>query len=326
MNKELILITSYCNTKEKKETLLSLLKSIQNFRDDYSILLCSHLPLDNFYYDYIDYFYYDKNNFIFTSPKFNYNSWFGPFGPTHEYRIWSSYVEYGNTHPAILSMMIPATKIAESLGYEKIHYFEYDSIIHKIDELRDNSKLLDIYDYVIYRGENTHLFVGSLHSYNTKKIVDELKLFNIEDIKSLYINYGSKIPEDIMFNIINNQRSYIIKKYEDLIKNGIEVSKIRGNKLYWDIPFYEERTNNLMFISHNNNNKNHEVKIIVNDNQIHNITDLTFPGWKIIKLLDNFQDLQSIIVLRNNEKVMDLKFDEESRNEFLLYNKSEGII
>jgi hypothetical protein len=326
MNKELILITSYCNTKEKKETLLSLLKNLQNFRDDYSILLCSHLPLDHFYYDYIDYFYYDKNNFILKSPKFNYNSWFAPFGEKHSYIIRSSYVEYGNTHAAILSMVIPGTKIAESLGYEKIHYLEYDSIIHKIDELKDNSKLLDTYDYVIYRGEKTHLLVGSIHSYKTKKIVDELKIFDIENIKSVYINYGSNIPENITFDMINNQRTYIVKKYEDLINNGIEVSKIRGNKYYWDVPFYEESTNSLLFISHNNNNENHDVKIIVNGNQIFNIQNLIPSGWRIIKLLDNFQDLQNIIVIRNNQIVMDLTFDEESRNEFLLYNKSVGIL
>lgn len=147
MDKELIIIASYCNTKEKKEILLSFLQSLQPFRDDYSVLLSSHIPIDYIFYDYIDHFYYNNDNTILKTPTYNYNSW---FGPKDNYIIWSTYVEFGNTHAAIWSMLIPSIKIGNIFGYKKIHCFEYDSVVHRIDELKDNSKLLDNYDYILY--------------------------------------------------------------------------------------------------------------------------------------------------------------------------------
>lgn len=321
MEKELIIITSYCNTKEKKDVLLHFLKSLQNFRNEFSVLLTSHIPLDSFYYDYIDYFYYDKNNLILNSPSYNYNSW---FGPKDNYIINSSYVELGNTHATILSMLIPSIKVAEGLGYKKLHYFEYDSYVHKIDELKDNSRILNDYDFVVYGTKNNHLMNGSIYSFRTDRVIDLYKKYDIEQIKSLYKNKPT-IPENITFDLINTQRKCVVKNYEDLNKNGIEVSKVRGNKFYWDVPYYDTETGELLFISHNNNNEEtHDVKIIVNEDKIFNIKGLIPSEWRIIKLLDNFYDVQSLIVLRNNNKILDLKFDDETRDEFMRYNKSTG--
>ena len=67
--KDLILITSYCPDSEKKEMLFEFLKSLQKFRNEYDIFLSSHLPIDNFYFNYVDYFYYDnfkQNNVSYT--------------------------------------------------------------------------------------------------------------------------------------------------------------------------------------------------------------------------------------------------------------------
>jgi hypothetical protein len=55
MNKELILITTYCPNKEKKEILFDFLKQLQKFRDKYDILVSSHTPLDTHFFDYFDY-------------------------------------------------------------------------------------------------------------------------------------------------------------------------------------------------------------------------------------------------------------------------------
>lgn len=130
MDKELMLVTSYCDTTEKKEILLECLKSLQPFRNDYSIFLTSHLPLDNFFYDYIDYFYYDKNNYLITDPKISDDSdW---FSLNQNFTIFSTYTSKGNTLGSIWSMFIPSIQVVKSLGYKKIHYLEYDSVINNI--------------------------------------------------------------------------------------------------------------------------------------------------------------------------------------------------
>src|SRR6056300_1578465 len=130
--KDLILITSYCPNTERKEKLFEFLKSLQKFRDKYDIFLASHLPIDNFYFNYIDYFYYDKNNVILEDIEYRQNAWFSPWD---DYVIWSSYTSIGNTISAIWDMIIPSISMAKSLNYEKIHCFEYDSLITDIKEI-----------------------------------------------------------------------------------------------------------------------------------------------------------------------------------------------
>jgi hypothetical protein len=79
MNKELILIPSYCPDKKRKEIFFAFLKQLQNFRDKYDILVASHTPLDTHFFDYFDYFYYDKNNVILTNIEYRQNGFFCPF-------------------------------------------------------------------------------------------------------------------------------------------------------------------------------------------------------------------------------------------------------
>ena len=70
MSKELILIVAYCPNKERKEILFDFLKQLQMFRCSYDILVASHTPLDVNFFEYFDYFYYDKNNVILTDIDF----------------------------------------------------------------------------------------------------------------------------------------------------------------------------------------------------------------------------------------------------------------
>ena len=76
MGKELILVLTYCPNKERKEILFNFLKQLQKFRKSYDILVASHTPLDNNFFEYFDYFYYDKNNTLLYDFDLNNNFWF----------------------------------------------------------------------------------------------------------------------------------------------------------------------------------------------------------------------------------------------------------
>ena len=106
MGKELILVLTYCPNKERKEILFNFLKQLQKFRKSYDILVASHTPLDNNFFEYFDYFYYDKNNHILTDIEYRQNGWFSPF---NNYVIWSSYLSSGNTIKAILDSFTSAS-------------------------------------------------------------------------------------------------------------------------------------------------------------------------------------------------------------------------
>ena len=319
MSKELILIVAYCPNKERKEILFDFLKQLQMFRCSYDILVASHTPLDVNFFEYFDYFYYDKNNVILTDIEYRQNGWFSPFD---DYVIWSSYLGSGNTIKAILDLLVPSIALAKNLKYKKIHYFEYDTKINNNKELVENSELLNEYDYVIYNGEGTHIIAGGFLSFKTDFVVDEWKENNEKTLMDSYFGVYPKAPEGILYNQIKKQRKFIEKNYYNLKINGIEVNTVHQNYSNWNVPFFDPNDLKLKFVSYNKTNEDCNIKIIVNET-LYNVGIVEPTSWKIINLLDDFYDVEHIIVLKNNEKILDLKFkDLEFKNKFRYYNSA----
>ena len=319
MKKELILIIAYCPDKERKEILFNFLKQLESFRKTYDILVASHTPLDSMFFDYFDYFYYDKNNVILTDIEYRQNGFYSPFD---NYVIWSSYIGNGNTIKAILDLLIPSIALAKNLKYEKIHYFEYDTKITDDKELVENSQLLEEYDYVIYNSEDTYKVAGGFLSFKTDFIIDEWKEINDETLKNTYFGYYPKTPEVILYRQIKKQRKLIEKNYNNLKLNGIEPNKIHQHYSNWDVPYFDSIDSKLKFISHNYTDNNYDIKIFVN-NQLHDLGVIDAKTWKSEILLDNFYDVEHIVVLKNNEKILELTFDDlESKDKFIYYNSS----
>jgi hypothetical protein len=321
MDKELILVLAYCPDKERKEILFDLLKQLQGFRKSYAILVASHTPLDANFFEYFDYFYYDKNNVILTDLEYRQNGWFSPFD---DYVIWSSYLSIGNTIKAILDLLIPCIALAKNLKYEKMHYLEYDTKISDDKELVDNSKLLDEYDYVIYNGEGTHALDGSFFSFKTDFIIDEWKEISEETLMKSYFGVYPKASEGIIYNQIKKQRKFIEKNYHDLKLNGIELNRVNQNYSNWNVPFVDPIDLKLKFVSYNKTSDDYDIKVIANE-RLYNVGIMKPTSWKIIDLLDNFYDVEHVVVLKNNEKILDLKFkDLEFKNKFRHYNSALG--
>lgn len=316
--KDLILITSYCPTNEKKEILLTLLKGLQKYRNEYDILLCSHVRLDPFFFDYFDYFYFDKNNQMLTDIEYRQNGWFTPF---ENYVIWSNYITQGNTLKAIWDMIIPSISIAKSLNYEKIHCIEYDSEIFSDDELKDNSKLLETYDYIIYGNENTHKLIGAFFSFKTSSVINEHILRNDEVYERLFFGKYPKAPENIFFNLIEEQRTYLRKKYNPSLNNGIVLNKI-CTPVTWNVPFYDPNDNRLKFVSNNVSSNSFDIKIIV-DGILHNLGVVKPNHWKIINIEKDFKTINRMVVLNNDCKILEIDFStRDFKEKFIHYNSA----
>ena len=318
MKKDLLLITSHCSTPEKKHTLLNLLKSLQNFRNNYDILVTSHLPLDPWFFEYFDYFFFDRNNRVLTDQKYTQNAWFKPFD---NYVIWSSYADYGNTMVAIWDLIIPSLSIAKSHGYEKIHHIEYDTLFTNDEELNNNSKLLDEYDYVFYNSDNSHELLGAFFSFKLKSIITEWEKIDHEYLMNLIEDSYPKAPEHLFFKMISKQKKYYRKEADNLTNQGIEINLSRGSKIYWDVPFFDSETNSLKFISWNVNNEDYSIKIIINNNTIFYVPNLSHQCWRILDLLDDFSKIKTMEVFRNDKLILNLNFDNEKfKSNFIHYN------
>jgi hypothetical protein len=322
-NKEIILILAYCNTKEKKNMLFNLLNGLQKYRDNYDIMIASHIPLDVLFFDYFDYYYFDKNNNILTDIEYRQNSWFSPTGS--DYTIWSNYTEVGNTLGAILDMLVPSISVIEKLGHKKIHYFEYDSIVSSDFELIENSKLLDEYDYVIYNNEvygdeHSHEIIGGFLSFKTNSIVDEWKKLGEDVLKDLFFDVYPKIPENILFNSIKKSRTYIRKNFDELSEKGIQSALIRGNDLIWNVPIFDPKRNKLLLFCRNTSDSDYEIQVIV-DGVLKDFGKVLPNYWRTYDISENFDNVSELIIFTNHEKILKFDFnDSEYKRLFKKYN------
>ena len=244
--KELILITAYCPDQKRKDQLNNLVNSLQPFRKEYDICISSHTHIPLEITEKVDYTIYDKENPILTDLDYLSSSWGIPF---KDYTIYSTFVGKGTYILAILRLMILGNGLAKTMGYQKVHKFEYDAVINDISCLKDNSKLLYEYDYVYYThsGNADDFLLGFSMSYKIDNIIHIHKTWNQDQLlNSLKQRHA---PEIIARNLIL-QTKFKCKKLSELNSEpnqlGLSGQTYTPN---WCVPYYDKDTNILCFIA-----------------------------------------------------------------------------
>lgn len=302
MKKDLILITAFCNNDYKTSTLRNLVTSLKKL-GSFDILISSHSTLPPDIVGLADYYFYDSKNILLTDFDLRSASWFDPDGNG---KIHSIFVGFSNTHLAIWRLLIFGHIIAKSLGYVKIHHVEYDAVVNSIDEFVENSKLLETNDAVTYKINDIHhngLLLGSFQSYRIDKLSEKLLNYNEEEILTTIRTAHIKSPEMFFKEILHKDKIYIEKPVNDFALNGIQfaMSKTKPEFPAWCFPYYDRKTSKIFFIVWNHEEiETLNVKIIYNDVNIYNITDLNPGFWRIVDL-GNYEDTIEIVVLVNNK-------------------------
>lgn len=128
MNNHVIAISAYCPDEERLGILGSLLASLEDYRRDFDILVYSGTPIPENFFGFFDHLIYDSTNDLLDSPDLlpliNYN----PSGVS--WCMSSSYFQWRkNTHLAAKWKFISPLMFTKSLGYEVMHFMEFDTII-----------------------------------------------------------------------------------------------------------------------------------------------------------------------------------------------------
>ena len=218
--KDLILISSYCNTKLKEETLRKLVNQAFTQKDYFDIMVISHTTIPVDIQDKCNYTYYDSNNKLLYDWNLRSKPWFDP-GDSGRH-ILSVFTGKNNSHVAIWRMLIIGNSMAKNLGYNKIHHIEYDSSINDFTELYDNSDLLNTYDSIYYNSIKTgvdSILFGSYQAYRLDTLHEELLVLDEEKLISQIRESRSKSPEGMLQKLLTKERKLKIKDKNLLNKN-----------------------------------------------------------------------------------------------------------
>ena len=161
-NKDLILITAYTPDLNRKNILLEALKSIDKTKFD--IMISSHSSIPEEAFEYCDFFIFDKKNTLLFDNEHKLTFWFS----CDAFKVFTTEYKDYNHIIAAGSLTINGLSAAKEFGYNKVHWFDYDTIFVDDSELVENSILLDSYSIIWYNHPDLLTFSGM--SFNLSKI------------------------------------------------------------------------------------------------------------------------------------------------------------
>jgi hypothetical protein len=309
IKKDLIIISAYCNTPKKEDELRNLVEFLAKEKTLFDVMVVSHTPIPIDIARNCEWAIYDKKNERLEKPEC-----IGPSWTTGEgFEINSIYAcpgIPGSYHVSIWRMMATGNSIAKMLGYEKVHHIEYDTEISSLEELYENSRLLDSYDVVKYTTGADGVMSGCYMAYCLSSVSDLIKEVREDEWIKLTANAFFKNPETLLESIITKDVRVFTKHAEVLPKRGIAVNKSMEAKseLTWCFPYYDSYTNSLSFYIFNDTDETVKLELIYNNTLI---TRHQVPGvWSIFPIDENYENAKELTVITNGVIRQIFQFDE----------------
>jgi FkbM family methyltransferase len=307
--KKIALVSTYCDTQEKKDVFLELVKRVKSLGID--VIAISPLPLDKEHIEACDYLYFTKENPIL--------GW-----PTRLFTFWREYIVgdgkvltlqrgVGDYSWAALYHVKKLTQIAMDYDYDIFYHMIYDL---EIDENVENA-LINFEGNIVYPRRDPHhpetLWETTLHFMSfdrdlMKKIEKEITLDNY--LSTNGVAEGEVYKWKHKFNIHGSQNPVKDKIYYWKDYDFFDYSPLKEFKMFisknddmdiWlgenENVYKENLPKNLRIVFYDNDNIG-ELTIIV-DNKRFNINPKPF---EIINLPVNSTEVKEVKLLYNGNE------------------------
>lgn len=322
--KDLILIGAHCPDTERENFMAKLVNQLQGARDNYDILICSHITIPEYISRQVDFVFYDRNNDLIHDMKYMNQPW---FSPNEEMLILSTLIGDSSTYLAVYRLLVSGLGIAKIYGYQKVHYIEYDSDFQDLSELDTHSKLLDEYDWVAIKKEeknfedNIDWPLGNFSSFKLESVDKTFLEFDREKLLEILYNSPNKTNEKITYDVMtmNGNKIYLRDYYNEISKKnmyGLSKTTSRESLAYWTVPFYDTKKNSLFVVVWNNRDDEPiDVNFLINNEKVIHFENIEKFQWAI-REIGEFENVSSILTLVNGKIKNNLNFDESSRELF----------
>ena len=310
--KDLITISTYCPTIEKKQALVQLVLKLQEVRDLFDLLIVSHSPIDEVLAELVDFVYYDKNNEILSdfdlTNKFYYQN--------NNFDVESTLIFPKSTHLACYNLFHYSINFAKFFKYEKVHWVEYDFIPGNIDIIHSSSKILDDFDNFMIKDFTNDWVHGSYLAFNVGNLEFSNDNLNPKDrILTELRHHHSKHSEHITQSFLEkDNRSTHYFDLKDLILINNKPSSIDSHHNYdlnWVVPVYNIKNDKIDVFTYNEGGGNHNIVIIVNDR----VLKLDCPSkleWSIANLINVVEGEYLITVYVDNKITKEVMINKDN--------------
>ena len=312
-NKELILILNYSPDNKRQELLRTLVNDINN--DEFDIMIATHSFVPQDISDKVDYIVYEKENLLLTDIKSKYKMVFA----NSDFTVKTTECKKYNHGFTCLRLLLFGLKSAKNLDYVKVHFFEYDCEIKSDIEIKDNSKLLDTHSIIWYKWKHFSYPTAPV-SYNLLKISDSWFNTSKEKLMNYFNGDMTNAAEEYHMGLINESDNVLTKDMKLLENIGVKIQLNSDITEYqWVVPVYDNNSKKMVLFSWGQDEvKNMEIKLIVNDSIILNYT--VKPGCWILRDIGDIDSIQSIMILVNDTIRNSIDFNKTDKNIYINKN------
>lgn len=297
--KDIILIGDYSNTAEKKDLLFKLVDFFK--KNQKEVMVSSHVIPDEIIMRKSDYFIYDKENKVLTDKQYIGYSSFG----CDFLELNSKLPARQNTFLAVMRILFNGFTLAKTLGYDVVHYVEYDSSISDINEFNENLNIIKNSEYNAVGYFNGDWMSGNYICINMNKL-------NFSDFKYDEENLLKNIDilcEDFLHSRFLKNNVY--RKKFDLINNkAFSTGLCSGDYLYWGIVFPH---NNEYYVLCFNHTKESIIFNVIEDDKSHNV----WLGSKNFSFFKLNSKTQYVKIFGNNKLYLDVDLYDIETKKFL---------
>lgn len=219
--KRIVLISSYCDTKEKIDALINTIKTIKSYNLD--VMVNSPLPLPSDVINMCDFYVQTKENPLLYWPQKSVMSWVRYIGKDREIVVKRSVIDYGW---AALYQTKKLSEYALTYDYDRYYHIIYDT---EIDDTVVSTFLSDKKcNFFPFHEHKVSLHLIALDRENL------LKFSNLITFDS-YLKFNCIVENWLYDTLIKSNMDYKIEleKIEDLIlfhkdENLFDYSDING--------------------------------------------------------------------------------------------------
>jgi len=219
--KRIVLISSYCDTKEKIDVLINTIKTVKSYNLD--VMVNSPLPLPSDVINMCDFYVQTKENPLLNWPQKSVMSWARYVGKDREIVVKRSVIDYGW---AALYQTKKLSEYALTYDYDRYYHIIYDT---EIDDTVVSTFLLDKKcNFFPFHEHKVSLHLIALDRENL------LKFSNLITFDS-YLKFNCIVENWLYNTLINSDMNYKIEleKIDDLVlfhkdENLFDYSDING--------------------------------------------------------------------------------------------------
>jgi len=308
--KDLIFVTAYCPSEEQEIALEKCINSILKCGKHIALISHTHIPIH--IQKKCQYYVYDYLNEISD----DYNLFGDNFFAVDDIIINSRFFQKSFYGFAIYRMFSIASQLATSFGYKNIHHIEYDCELLDETLISEHSKLLEIYDSILYtdNGNEDGFMFGSLKSFKVESLPDNFKNYNRDFIESEMMRIEPKHLETFTKSLFINSGNVLFRHDNELTEQKFKKGpKFFSMGRHYNL-FYNDRDKTLNVLYRSLTDSPENIVVIVNDNKIVRLN--VSPRHWYINRLGIFDEINYVRIDNSKKTLFEKHFDNEFREMF----------